>query len=263
MYYAIPMLNVHLCNGLHHNSEHNNTMQMHEHCYHVWDYLSNNNIDKNGESRRIGIPPHITHPKPINCQLHTHWYTSSNIFIKLQEKWHVFWMDMKAIMVFRPLLCTCAKLGQADAGDNEAKLMTKLAPEWVRTNDPVIRSPAGYRWATAPAHVFLGWRYSDIITRNIPTSFLPALDVAPFIDIQNKKPCRWLLDRCWGLPTCIMRNIYHISLNLSYSIMDTRVTLYAIFTSPPIGGGRGIVMPMSVCVFVRVCLSVFSQNFKV
>ena len=23
------------------------------------------------------------------------------------------------------------KLGQADAGDNEAKLMTKLAPEWV------------------------------------------------------------------------------------------------------------------------------------
>ena len=29
--------------------------------------------------------------------------------------------------------------------------MTKLAPEWVRTNDPVIRSPARYRWATAPA----------------------------------------------------------------------------------------------------------------
>ena len=36
-------------------------------------------------------------------------------------------------------------------------------------------------------------------------------------------------------------------------------------TSPPIGGGRGIVMPMSVCLFVCVCvcLSVFSQNFKV
>ena len=29
--------------------------------------------------------------------------------------------------------------------------MTKLAPEWVRTNDPVIRSPARYRWNTAPA----------------------------------------------------------------------------------------------------------------
>ena len=43
-----------------------------------------------------------------------------------------------------------AKLGQADAGDNEAKLMTKLAPEWVRTSDPVIRSPA--RWTTAPAN---------------------------------------------------------------------------------------------------------------
>ena len=31
--------------------------------------------------------------------------------------------------------------------------MTKLAPEWVRTSDPVIRSPARYRWTTAPACV--------------------------------------------------------------------------------------------------------------
>ena len=44
-----------------------------------------------------------------------------------------------------------SKLGQADAGDNEAKLMTKLAPEWVRTSDPMIRSPARYRWTSAPA----------------------------------------------------------------------------------------------------------------
>ena len=29
--------------------------------------------------------------------------------------------------------------------------MTKLAPEWVRTSDPVIRSPARYRWTTAAA----------------------------------------------------------------------------------------------------------------
>ena len=29
--------------------------------------------------------------------------------------------------------------------------MTKLAPEWVRTSDPVIRSPASYHWTTAPA----------------------------------------------------------------------------------------------------------------
>ena len=45
-----------------------------------------------------------------------------------------------------------AKLGQADAGDNEAKLMTKLAPEWVRTSDPVIRSPARYRWDYGARH---------------------------------------------------------------------------------------------------------------
>ena len=29
--------------------------------------------------------------------------------------------------------------------------MTKLAPEWVRTSDPVIRTPARYRWTMAPA----------------------------------------------------------------------------------------------------------------
>ena len=29
--------------------------------------------------------------------------------------------------------------------------MTKLAPEWVQTSDPVISSPARYRWTTAPA----------------------------------------------------------------------------------------------------------------
>ena len=44
-----------------------------------------------------------------------------------------------------------AKLGQAEARDNEAKLMMKLAPEWVRTSDPVIRSPARNRWTTTPA----------------------------------------------------------------------------------------------------------------
>ena len=31
--------------------------------------------------------------------------------------------------------------------------MTKLAPAWVRTIDPVIRSPARYRWTTAPGLV--------------------------------------------------------------------------------------------------------------
>ena len=31
---------------------------------------------------------------------------------------------------------------------------------------------------------------------------------------------------------------------------------YHVITSPPIGGGRGIVMPMSVCLFVCVCVCV-------
>ena len=40
--------------------------------------------------------------------------------------------------------------------------MTKLAPEWVRTSDPVIRSPARYRWTTAPA-LASSWGLSAII----------------------------------------------------------------------------------------------------
>ena len=52
-----------------------------------------------------------------------------------------------------PLLCTLFRLNWAKQtpGINEAKLMTKLAPEWVRTSELVIRSPARYRWTTAPA----------------------------------------------------------------------------------------------------------------
>ena len=41
--------------------------------------------------------------------------------------------------------------------------MTKLAPEWVRTSDPVIRSPARYRWTTAPALPLLGTSDSGIV----------------------------------------------------------------------------------------------------
>ena len=42
--------------------------------------------------------------------------------------------------------------------------MTKLAPEWVRNSDPVIRSPARYRWTTAPA--------SGIVGINISTHYI-------------------------------------------------------------------------------------------
>ena len=58
-----------------------------------------------------------------------------------------------------------AKLGQADAGDNEAKLMRKLAPEWVRTSDPVIRSPARYRWTTTPSKVLEHGALYDVICK--------------------------------------------------------------------------------------------------
>ena len=40
--------------------------------------------------------------------------------------------------------------------------MTKLAPEWVRTSDPVIRSPARYHWTTA-AHPFAFLRIGELV----------------------------------------------------------------------------------------------------
>ena len=53
-----------------------------------------------------------------------------------------------------------------------------------------------------------------------------------------------------------MFDICHLT-DVEYSYTLRYVNYYLA----PIGGGRGIVMPMSVC--LCVCLSVFSQNFKV
>ena len=62
---------------------------------------------------------------------------------------------------FRPLLCTLFRLNWAKVtpGILRWTLMTKLAPEWVRTSYPVIRSPARYRWTAAPAW----WHIESII----------------------------------------------------------------------------------------------------
>ena len=61
-------------------------------------------------------------------------------------------------------------------------------------------------------------------------------------------------------------NVVYLSRLAHNTEIDFCFSLAMTFiTSPPIGGGRGIVMPMSVCLCVclSVCLSVFSQNFKV
>ena len=73
----------------------------------------------------------------------------ANCVVLEHIQWQMKWKWNDGVLI-RPLLCTLFRLSW-DAGDNEAKLMTKLAPEWVRTSDPVIRSPARYRWTTAPA----------------------------------------------------------------------------------------------------------------
>ena len=65
--------------------------------------------------------------------------------------------------------------------------MTKLAPEWVRTSDPVIRSPARYRWTTAPAH-------DHVLTMMYVTmdNVLSEMCVS-FDDVRSKMLCIYLL----------------------------------------------------------------------
>ena len=43
--------------------------------------------------------------------------------------------------------------------------MTKLAPEWVRTSDPVIRSPARYGGPERTWCKYILFRYSDLASR--------------------------------------------------------------------------------------------------
>ena len=84
--------------------------------------------------------------KGLDSQLchHRELYSEMDRVVTSLHRASYSWENEMKWWCFRPLLCTLfrAKLGQAGAGDNEAKLMTKLAPEWVRTSDPVIRSPA-------------------------------------------------------------------------------------------------------------------------
>ena len=58
--------------------------------------------------------------------------------------------------------------------------MTKLAPDWVQTSDPVIRSPVRYRWTTAPALMDIRSILEEVFfsrenNRDDGTDFLPEL----------------------------------------------------------------------------------------
>ena len=69
--------------------------------------------------------------------------------------------------------------------------MTKLAPEWVRTSDPVIRSPARYRWTTAPAlppTCWIHWEtshWNNFVDLYISTQELWFLELHPLATVCN------------------------------------------------------------------------------
>ena len=97
---------------------------------------------------RIMTREHVRHIKSSNTYP-TGWVIKSSPFVA----WKCIIRQVQKWWCFRPLLCTLFRLNWAKQtpGIMRRKLqMTKLAPEWVRTSDPVIRSPARYRWTTAP-----------------------------------------------------------------------------------------------------------------
>ena len=66
--------------------------------------------------------------------------------------------------------------------------MTKLAPKWVRTSDPVIRSPARYRWTTAPT----------VHLQQITQSLLQPVTETPVQTDKSDAPARTVSDRTFS-----------------------------------------------------------------
>ena len=95
--------------------------------------------------------------------------------------------------------------------------MTKLAPEWVRTSDPVIRSPARYRWTTAPALIIDGslscnsflsryWYYYSIVFYICLYSQCYAGAIVMLTGVHTSPMCDW---RCIWDST--MYGLYHLT----------------------------------------------------
>ena len=59
--------------------------------------------------------------------------------------------------------------------------MTKLAPEWDRTSDPVIRSPAPYRWTTAPARK----RHMNEINKKVSRALFSIKQVKNILPLES------------------------------------------------------------------------------
>ena len=75
-----------------------------------------------------------------------------------------------------------------------------------------------------------------------------------YMYITDVLPNKYKLRSVWAI------NMQRDILTRGRSVLIQRHGFYCIFilvTSPPIGGGRGIVMPMSVCLFVCLFVCVF------
>ena len=78
--------------------------------------------------------------------------------------------------------------------------MTKLAPEWVRTSDPVIRSPARYRWTTAPTRII----HRGYICRRQKLR-------SSFLYMGHNVNLMWWDDTLWSGGICLERcHIFHM-----------------------------------------------------
>ena len=132
--------------------------------------------------------------------------------------------------------------------------MTKLAPEWVRTSDPVIRSPAGYRWTTAPAsarrleykhtyihntyvyaciHTYIALpvlsarRYIHPFTiRAYLASDSSTAHMAPISAPIRDRRAEWRADWSTKTHTYIIHTYMHVFIHIEYSQYNRRVDIY-------------------------------------
>ena len=140
------------------------------------------------------------------------------------------WNGMNVVYVSFVHIVWAKRVG----GDKEVKLMMKHAPEWVRTTDPVIRSPAAEHTTSGPLHplpVLVHEKAPDPIQRKIAKIYM------------KRMPGTW-----WSGNTCAVKKNQIQTFGHRKHGIYTMIFPYIYATPPPpptslwlrsaVGGGR-------------------------
>ena len=129
--------------------------------------------------------------------------------------------------------------------------MTKLAPEWVRTSDPVIRSPARYRWTTAPAFKLAkGSAWENEVKFHYETCPWVG-SIQRFSDHKSSTLLiHTLADVCWFHPPPPLR---WVNYNMHYRICQCWDYVYGLMTGLFSGLCLGLILIHVYVYMFRAC----------